>query len=168
MIAALLLTWTTLAGEPARLLSPDSDALDPSTDVNAAVELRDAWVAARVAAGAKGAPEAVRVPVVWRSMGWGCPCPEVFLGLSTNMSTGPWLKVSFAEGVAPPTPPPTGLVVVADGHFTGGTTPLDLQPEGEAIPEFLYTLTDFHVTAWRPWKPGGEDDWLVRVPAGTE
>ena len=157
----LLLTTLALAGVPPRILIADSD----QADAEAQVPVQEAWQEARLQAAQAGHPEPVSLPVTYRSAGWGCLCPEIYVGTSVGMfTTGPWLKLTYAPGLAPPQPTREGLVVVAEGHFKGTTT-LDLQPPGEEIPEWVYTLQDFHVTAWRPWRSGGEDDWMSVLTA---
>ncbi|MFT5681642.1 MAG: microsomal dipeptidase-like Zn-dependent dipeptidase [Myxococcota bacterium] len=139
----------------------DSEAVE---DAAAQVDLQEAWVDAQVSSTAQ-----VRLPITLRSMGWGCACPDAFVGTSPNMfTTGPWLNLTYAADLTPPESPTEGLIIVAEGHFTNAITLLDLQPEGEVIPEWVYPLQGFEVTAWRDWQPGGEDDWLEVIGAPPE
>jgi len=164
VVILLGLLNATLAGVPNPVQIADSLVLEGSAEAQAA--LQEVWQSARLTLAAAGTPERVRIPVTFRSQGWGCPCPDVFVGTSTNIfTTGPWLSLTYAEGLAPPEPPREGLVVVAEGHFTGKRSTLDLQPTGEQIPDYVYALQGFEVSAWRTWREGGQDDWLVVLPA---
>lgn len=166
MVIGLGLVSAALAGEPAPVQIADSMALEGSAE--AQMVLQQAWQSERQAQAKAGKTEWVRLPVTLRSQGWGCPCPAAFVGTSTNMfTTGPWLSLSYTDGLAPPTPESAGMVLVAEGRFLGTSQTLDLQPEGESIPEHIYTLRDFEVRAWRPWVEGGEDDWMVVLPEPT-
>jgi microsomal dipeptidase-like Zn-dependent dipeptidase len=152
------------ASPPERIRIADSEAVE---DVETQVALQEQWQEARVA---DGLP--VRLPVALRSTGWGCPCPDVYVGTGPNIfTTGPWLNLTWAEGLTPPVAPPEGLVIVAEGRFTGKTTSLDLNSSGgEIIPDFVYSLVGLEVTAWRPWTPGGDDDWMevIRTPPPSQ
>ena len=133
---ALVLLGTALAVEPPLQIA-DGEALEGSAEVQ--IALQEAWQAERLSRAKTGQPEWVRLPLAFRSMGWGCPCPMVFVGTNTSMFTmGPWLSLTYVDGVVPPSPGPAGEVVVAEGRFLGKTERLDLQPEGEDIPELLW------------------------------
>jgi len=158
------------AGVPGRVLLADS--VSAPDDVDQQSNLQRQWTEARLAAARSGTAEAVQLPLAFRSMGWGCPCPTVYMGTMLDLHTGgAWLSLTYEEGLTPPSPPTTGLVVVAEGHFTGKPQVLDKQPAGESVPELIYNLEGFKVTSWRAWTPGGEDDWLIVRPppaSGTQ
>lgn len=93
-----------------------ADAGGDGVDVEDAAA-RLAWVRAREAAG-----DLVRLPLVRRGPGWGCICPEYFIGAST-ISGGDqttWIEPVFAPTAAPL---PPDRIVIVEGYFTGKTLP---------------------------------------------
>jgi len=107
------------------------------------------WVKARMAAASKGAPELVRVPLAYHSMGWGCSCPEVYIGTQTNSQEGPWISVKLAPGLkGPPQLTRPGVVVVAEGTFTGQRV------EERGDESVKYQLAEFQMLRWRNYHEG--------------
>lgn len=125
---------------PAKLDASTSVVVDPDNGEKLA-----AWTQARVVA-AKNQPELVRVPLVRRDPGWGCICPEHYVGVSTTTAGDKtvWLTPTFAP-TAPSLPPDT--VVLAEGYFSGGTSPFE---PGTNETFDKATLHEFHVLRHRP------------------
>jgi hypothetical protein len=123
----------------------------------------DAWVQARVKAAKKGEREIVRVPIVQRSQGWGCRCPDNFPGSSPNSYGGKsWLTLTTGPGVTLPAPTRNGWVQVAEGYFTGTTDKEDYSKECNGCKEWIYTLYKLHVERARP-APKEADGLKVHV-----
>lgn len=105
------------------------------------------WIQARLAAARSGRRERVRIPLVFRSAGWGCSCPAAFLGASADSHNGgdTWLSPAFARGVTAPEVSEDGLVLVVEGRFTGARVEEDLRSGPDDPPEYVYTLSVFDV-----------------------
>lgn len=101
------------------------------------------WIQARLAAARSGRHERVRVPVVYRSNGWGCSCPSSFLGDDPDAHNGgdTWLSLSYADGATPPEPNEEGRVVIVEGHFTGARVREDLREGSDDPEEYVYSLS---------------------------
>lgn len=121
------------------------------------------WLAARIANARAGQREIVRVPVVRRGLGWGCECPEHYLGVSTTgneLSLG-WLALDLDPAVGEPPPSPEGSVLLAEGWFTGRTEQEDLRNDDGEPEEWLYTLDELHVARLRPLRSGDRERLAV-------
>lgn len=111
----------------------------PFTDREGAVR----WVRRRHRNARRGMREIVRLPLAIQSAGWGCVCPEHYIGDSPD-STGledeslGWLAPTFAG--PPPRVGRAGGVVMAEGYFTGRTAPFVWEDAGET-----YTTHGFQV-----------------------
>lgn len=153
MRAALLLLVLTLAAHAQKGPEAFGDELG-------------AWLEQRVAAGKAGKREIVRVPFVHRSMGWGCDCPDFFVGTSpdTVSSEKAWVFASPAAGVELPE---AGKVAVAEGYFTGATYLEEHDRGGASDAENSYSLWTFRILRTRPHR-GEADDFVYVVLAGPE
>ena len=91
-----------------------------------------------------GRPERVRFPFVRLSDGWGCICPEYYVGLSTA-NAGPqlWIEPRFARTTLRF---PKNTIVLAEGYFTGRRPRRDLRSRPEEPKELIYTHWEFRVT----------------------
>lgn len=130
-----------VASSSALSLPTSLDAGAPGVDVDDPAA-RVAWVRAREAA-VKGddlaTSELVRLPLVRRGPGWGCICPEYFIGTS-SISGGDqttWIAPVFAP-TASSIPPDT--VVIVEGYFTGKTTPFAPKTDEEFDKATLHEL----------------------------
>src|SRR5690606_30518088 len=82
-----------------------------------------AWTAERQRRAKKGDTEIVQMPVSFRELGWGCPCPMTFIGLDTATHEGqPWLDLSFADTLEAPGEDFVDRIMVVQGFFTGERT----------------------------------------------
>ncbi len=102
------------------------------------------WVEERTRRARLGRPERVRFPLVRRSDGWGCICPEYYLGLST-VNAGPqlWIEPRFARSALRF---PKNTIVLAEGYFTGRRPRRDLRSSPDEPEEMIYKLWKFSVT----------------------
>jgi hypothetical protein len=129
----------------------------------------DAWVQARVKAAKKGEREIVRIPIVQRTQGWGCRCPENFLGTSVGSYGGKsWLALAPGAGVTLPPAKREGWVQIAEGYFTGATEKLDYSKECGGCKDWIYTLYKFQVERARPAPKEPEKLKVQLVLAGKE
>lgn len=112
-----------------------------------------AWMKAREAAAKAGKPELVRVPLVRHGPGWGCICPDHYLGASTSSGSEgmQWITPKFAP-TAPELPPDS--FVIAEGYFTGKVEPFK-SPSVEESEH--YTLHELEVLRYRPPTPHDGD-----------
>lgn len=113
-----------------------------------------AWVDARVEAAKAGKPERVEMPVAVRCLGWGCVCPDVYLGESPGVQEGPWIWVVSKRRF--PKVDRLGHSLIVTGRFTGEMHSQDLRNEDGEPEEWLYTLPVFRVERWRENKVIGE------------
>ncbi|HVQ35959.1 MAG TPA: hypothetical protein VMS31_00400 [Pyrinomonadaceae bacterium] len=105
------------------------------------------WMAERARRASMGRPEHVRVPLVRRSDGWGCICPEYYIGLSTGTAGGAtWIEPRFVRSNMRPQ---KNLIVLAEGYFTGRRPRRDLRSNREEPKEWIYRLWEFRVTKIR-------------------
>lgn len=125
-----------------------------------------AWIKQRVANAKAGKREIVRLPLVHRSMGWGCDCPDFYVGTSpdSNSSEEAWVFPSPAANV---TLPEFGNVVVAEGYFTGKVSLEEHDRGGSSDQENRYSLSDFRVLRTRP-ASGEKDDAVYILLDGAE
>lgn len=94
-----------------------------------------------------GRRERVRVPLVRKSDGWGCICPEYYIGLSTaNTGSTTWTEPRFERESLRPR---KNMIVLAEGYFTGRRLRRDLRSNPEEPEEMIYQLWEFRVTRVR-------------------
>lgn len=110
------------------------------------------WVAERVEAARRGAPERVRIPVVRRVEGWGCLCPTHYIGTNPAQAEGPWLTVTLAKGLADLGP---GDAAMAEGSFGSPVETVTLDEDEGASP---YELVPFTATRLTPLPAGTDGD----------
>lgn len=138
---------------PPATLDVDAGAVDVD-DASARV----AWVRAREATG-----DLVRMPLVHKGPGWGCICPEHYVGTSP-ISGGD--QTTWIAPVFGPTAPelPAGSVVTVEGYFTGKTS--SFTPNADEEFEKA-TLHEFKVLRHRPVArdPNGEGDGVLAEDA---
>jgi len=95
----------------------------------------------------RGRPERVRFPLVRKSAGWGCICPEYYIGLSAGTTGGgAWVEPRFARPLARPT---RNMIVIAEGYFTGRRLTRDLRDSSGEPEEWIYKVWEFRVTRVR-------------------
>lgn len=105
------------------------------------------WIAERARRSQTGRRERVRIPLVRRSDGWGCICPEYYIGLSTGTAGGEtWIEPRFDR---PSLRLRKNTVVLAEGYFTGRRPRRDLRSNREEPEEWIYRLWEFRVTRVR-------------------
>lgn len=116
------------------------------------------WVSQRVARARAGHRDTVRLPLVFPSEGWGCICPDHYIGSDPNAHAGgdTWLKIENHSGAEFPAIPTRtmddfngghyeaseGMVVRVDGYFTGDVERINL--EGQRFNVVVFRVTRIH------------------------
>lgn len=143
---ALVVTVVFLCGATAAVAQ-----VGPNADITPEVSR---WMAERARRSRRGRPELVRFPLVRRSSGWGCICPEYYIGLSTGTAGGDtWVEPRFARPLARPS---RNVIVIAEGYFTGRRLTRDLRGSSGEPEEWLYRVWEFRVTRVRLLPEGHE------------
>lgn len=105
------------------------------------------WMMERARRSRKGRPERVSFPLVRKSAGWGCICPEYYIGLSTGTTGGStWVEPRFTRPLARPM---RNMVVIAEGYFTGRRLTRDMRNSSGEPEEWIYQVWEFRVTRVR-------------------
>lgn len=105
------------------------------------------WLAQRVENAKNGIKEKVEMPFVVRSTGWGCLCPDSYIGVSPSVGDGPWVWPIKPKKF--PTVDSVGYSLIVQGYFTGKIVEQDLRNEDGEPAEWLYKMPEFKITAWR-------------------
>lgn len=101
------------------------------------------WMEERARRARLGRRELVRFPLVRRSNGWGCICPEYYIGLSTGTTGGgTWIEPRFLRRAQRPS---SNMIILAEGYFTGRRLRRDLRTSREEPEEWIYQLYEFRV-----------------------
>lgn len=128
------------------------------------IEEAAAWVKQRVRLAKQGKPELVRIPIAFASMGWGCRCPDRYIGTTSNSAEGPWLSLSGASvGLPYKYSERLGTVAVAEGHFTGRRVKQDLREGKDDPQEWLYHPFEFTALRFRRFRDTREADAKLHV-----
>jgi len=112
----------------------------------------------RVENAKKGIKEKVKMPMVVRSMGWGCECPAHYIGVSAGTNDGPWISAVTPKKF--PTMDESGHSLVVVGYFTGKVIEQDMRNADGEPEEWLYKTPEFQVLSWEENKK----DYEVDVP----
>lgn len=105
------------------------------------------WMAERARRARNGRPERVSFPLVRKSLGWGCICPDYYIGLSTATTGGStWVEPRFTRPLARPS---RNVIVIAEGYFTGRRLTRDLRNGAGEPDEWIYQVWEFRVTRVR-------------------
>ena len=138
-LVVLLLAATLALAHPANAKPRQGDSADTGDE---------AWIAKRLKRAGQGKAELVRIPIAYRSMGWGCPCPDVYIGTGTDAAEGPWISLSKTSKGSPGAYNERwGTVVIAEGRFTGKRLIIDLRDGPDGPEEYRYEALEFE--AWR-------------------
>ncbi len=105
------------------------------------------WVDQRVENAKNGHREIIETPFVVRSFGWGCLCPDHYIGINPGMQEGPFLHVKAPKKF--PVSSEFGHSLIVTGYFTGAYVEEDFRDEHGEPEEWLYTLPEFVVLEWR-------------------
>jgi hypothetical protein len=111
------------------------------------------WLEQQIARAKEGKAETVEIPLVVRSTGWGCRCPEHYMGSNAFTQDGPWIA---PVGKSLPAPDENGYLFVAKGKFTGNLVEIDLREENGEPEEWLCKAWEFRVTKVKKLKAGVE------------
>ncbi|MFO0676988.1 MAG: hypothetical protein U0169_10655 [Polyangiaceae bacterium] len=120
--------------------APTDAGLDTSDDVEGTI----AWVKERVRRAATSA-ELVRMPVTRHGPGWGCICPETYVGTSP-VTGGAFVDVTWADTARPANVAET---LVVEGYFDATTHPF-VAPKGTTEEYDHVTLHRFRALRSRP------------------
>lgn len=126
------------------------------------IEDVDPWHAAQVANAKTGKRAIVRIPLVRRSVGWGCVCPNWYVGDNPVSYGGEaWIQPTFAPAVADlgDEPGRLGFVAMVEGYYTGKTEKFVWRSGKEVLR--TYKIAEFHVL--RRSKMADDDDFQVEV-----
>ena len=118
-----------------------------------AAESADTWLANEMEFPATMKPVTVEFPLVVRSTGRGCRCPEYYIGVGTTVKEGPFLRIKNVPKDFPVSDS-TGHSLVVTGHFTGEYNTLDLRKSSGEPKEWIYQLPVFVIDHWKENKPG--------------
>ena len=84
-------------------------------------ETMDRWAKARLAKANSKGLELVRIPIHKHGVGWGCTCPDHYIGSMEVAGTSTiWLEPTFEPTAVPV---PATETRIAEGYFTGNTSP---------------------------------------------
>lgn len=102
-----------------------------------------AWLRRRIANAKKGVRETVELPLARASAGWGCTCPDFYVGTDPNSSGDDdgWLEPTAASAKHLPRATRGGYVEVVDGYFTGKTTTSDGDLPGHPYHPAVFVVT---------------------------
>lgn len=165
--------WAAAPPTPAASASAVVQGLDP--ELGAEVQK---WIEARVANAKKGQRELVRVPLTRRSDGWGCSCPDYYIGIDPTThddDAKTWVEPVLSQSAELPEPDAPrkseeefpGYVVTIEGYFTGKIKRLDLRGRG-GPKEWLYKLWDLQVLRVRRESSTRAERSLKIVLSGAE
>lgn len=104
------------------------------------------WIDIRVTNAAEGIEEHVEMPFVVRSLGWGCMCPDHYLGVSPFVQEGPFIHPLVPDNF--PVSDHDGHSLIVRGYFTGRHVDEDFRDENGEPEEWLYTLPEFKIESW--------------------
>lgn len=105
------------------------------------------WMAERARRARNGRPERVSFPLVRKSLGWGCICPDYYIGLSSATTGGStWVEPRFTRLLSRPS---RNMVVIAEGYFTGRRLTRDMRNSSGEPDEWIYKVWEFRVTRVR-------------------
>jgi hypothetical protein len=106
----------------------------------------DSWLDQRVENAKNGQHEKVEMPFVVRCTGWGCACPDYYIGVAPSVQDGPFISAKAPEGF--PDVDSKGYSLIVTGYFTGKIVKVDLR--GKYGPEEeLYHIPQFKVLSWK-------------------
>ncbi len=117
------------------------------------------WITARYELAVLGKPEKVEKLMVVRSTGWGCRCPEQYIGVSTSTQEGPFIHIISPETF--PVSDSIGYSLVVKGFFTGKNIQLDLRMNEDEPDEWVYNLPEFRIIKWKYNKKGYNRKWFI-------
>src|SRR5688572_8752213 len=112
------------------------------------------WVKERVQTARKGIKEKIIMPLVVRSTGWGCRCPEHYIGVGTKVKEGPYIFPVTKLKI--PKINESGYSLVVKGYFNGKLKHLDLRQSEDEPEEWDYYIPEFVITEWEINKKGDE------------
>jgi len=142
-------TRRTLADVPATLDGSDASQLSD-------------WVMTRVLHARAGHPELVRITLSTQGPGWGCRCPNEYLGASQTASNDSFLRIEDPTKILSKNDVeyPTGRQAVVEGEFTGRLWTLD--EDEQPKPDVLEPATADPLMPDPPAPEPEEHHWIYR------
>jgi len=116
------------------------------------------WVDLRVENAKLGKNEKVKMVMAVRTLGWGCRCPDHFIGISPNTQEGPFISPVLPNNL--PLSDTIGYSLIVEGYFTGKIIDLDLRSSEDEPEEWFYHLPEFTITKWKMNKKGYDAKWF--------
>ena len=110
------------------------------------VDTLQLWLEKRIQNAQNDKNEIIKMPFVVRTLGWGCRCPEHYIGVSTNTHEGPWIAPVAPDNF--PKPDTIGYSLIVTGYFTGKIIELDLRNHNGEPDEWLYKIPEFKISDW--------------------
>lgn len=120
------------------------------------------WVKTRLDNAKNGKKEIIQSPFAVRSIGWGCKCPDYYLGESTTVAEGPWVLPVYPQKL--PKKNKEGHALLVKGYFTGRVINIDLRNENKEPKEWLYKVPEFKIISWQYNK----EEWQGLIPKIVE
>jgi hypothetical protein len=105
------------------------------------------WVDTRVANAKNDIKEKVEMPFVVRCTGWGCICPDHYIGVSSSTQEGPWIAPISPKKC--PVVDRNGYSLIVTGYFTGKIIELDYRDKEGEPAEWLYKVPEFKILSWK-------------------
>lgn len=105
------------------------------------------WVDQRVHKARKNRTETVIMPLAVRSTGWGCMCPDYYIGVSPGTQEGPFLNI-VCDDPTFPLSDSLGYSLIVHGYFDGTIVIQDYRDETGEPEGWLYKTPQFVVTSW--------------------
>jgi|GEM_PF-2501336 len=112
------------------------------------------WLEQRISNANKGIKEKVEMPFAVRTLGWGCMCPDNYIGISPNVQEGPWIAPKAPKNF--PVSDTIGYSLIVTGYFTGKWKEKDFRNKDGEPQEWLYKMPEFNIISWRENKLGYE------------
>ena len=105
------------------------------------------WMDLRINNANNNTQETVEMPFAVRSLGWGCLCPDHYIGISPHSQEGPWIGAITPDEF--PASNRNGHSLIVTGKFTGNWVEEDFRDENGEPEEWLYKMPEFKIISWK-------------------
>jgi hypothetical protein len=112
----------------------------------AAADSLHSWLDQRVENAKNGLHEKVEMPFVVRSTGWGCICPDYYIGVIPSVQDGPFISPIMPRHF--PKSDSQGHSLIVTGYFTGKIIKVDLRGK-YGTEEELFFAPQFKIISWK-------------------
>jgi len=114
------------------------------------------WVDIRIE-NVKKSKEKVIMPLAVRTIGWGCNCPNYYIGVNTNTQEGPWIEPKADKKF--PHSDSVGYSLIVTGYFTGKWKVYDFRnKDGDGD---YYKIPQFKIISWEENKKEYEAPMMI-------